>query len=171
MLNQQIQNPTNYGEFGIRSGVFKIEGFRRDEKSGLFSIPDFVQEFKNAYVNTGGALVGDLIIGAGGTAFNNANAYLGVGDSSTAVAASQTDLVAATNKLRKAMDATFPSRASQVVTFKSTFATGDANWTWNEVAIFNAAAAGVMLCRALVASPFTKTSALAVTLTYTLTIP
>lgn len=87
------------------------------------------------------------LIGAAYTAFNNANAYLGVGDSSTAHAISQTDLQAATNKLRKAMDATFPTNSSGTLTFKSTFATTDANWAWAEWGVFNASSAGTMLSR------------------------
>ena len=89
----------------------------------------------------------DLLIGAAVTSFANANANLGVGDSTTAAAAGQTDLQAGTNKLRKAMDATFPSRSGSVVSFRATFGLSDANWTWNEWAIFNAASGGVMLNR------------------------
>jgi hypothetical protein len=150
----------------FRSGVFKIEVF---DALSLKKLDE--QSFKNAYVNTGGALLLDLLAGAGGTAFNNANSYLGVGDSSTAVSASQTDLVAATNKLRKAMDSTFPSRSSQVLTFRSTFGTSDANFAWNETAVFNHTSAGTMLCRSLVSSPFTKTSAVSIILSYTVTVP
>ena len=42
----------------------------------------------NILVNTGIQLMADLLIGAGGTVYSNANAYLGVGDSSTAESAS-----------------------------------------------------------------------------------
>lgn len=109
-------------------------------------------------------------IGAGVTAFNNANSYIGVGDSSTAFAAGQTDLQAATNKLRKAMDATYPSGASNVITFRSTFATGDANWAWNEWGVFNASSAGTMLNRkveSLGTKTNTQTWQFTVTLTFT----
>lgn len=97
-------------------------------------------------------------IGAGPTFFNNANAYIGVGDSSTAFSAAHTDLQAASNKLRKAMDATYPSGGSNVITFRSTFATGDANFAWNEWGIFNGSSGGTMLVRK-VESLGTKTSA------------
>lgn len=107
-------------------------------------------------------------IGAAVTAFNNANSYIGVGDSSTAFSAAQTDLVAASNKLRKAMDATYPSGASNVITFRSTFATGDANWAWNEWGIFNASSAGTMLSRK-VESLGTKTNTQTWQFTTTLT--
>jgi hypothetical protein len=107
-------------------------------------------------------------IGAGGTAFNNANTYIGVGDSTTAFSAAQTDLQAATNKLRKAMDATYPSGGSNVITFRSTFATTDANFAWQEWGIFNASSGGTMLSRK-VESLGTKTSAQTWQFTVTLT--
>ena len=105
------------------------------------------------------------------TAYSNANSSLAVGDSSTAFAATQTDLSAATNKLRKAMDATYPQLATNVITFRSTFATGDANWAWNEWAVFNttAASGGTMMCRK-VESLGTKTSAQTWQLTATITL-
>lgn len=111
----------------------------------------------NILVNAGIQLLEDLLIGAGGTVFSNANARVGVGDSSTAAAASQTDLQAASNKFRRVMEATFPSRASQTLSFKSSFATGEANFAWAEWAVFNAGTAGTMLNRKVEALG-TKTS-------------
>lgn len=155
----------NAGTDPVRiQGRWKLEIFEGQRLIDL-------QEFPNLVVNTGGAIMLDLLIGAGGTVFSNANANIGIGDSSTAAAVGQTDLQAASNKLRKAMDATFPSRSGQVMTFKSTFATTDANYAWNEIALFNAASTGTMFSRAVIASPFTKTSALSITATYTLTCP
>jgi hypothetical protein len=123
----------------------------------------------NILVTAGITLMLNLLIGAGGTVFSNANAYLGAGDSSTAAAIGQTDLQAATNKLRKAMDSTYPQVATNVLTARSTFATTDANYAWEEVALFNAAAAGTMLNRK-VGSLGTKTSAATWVLTLTVTI-
>lgn len=107
-------------------------------------------------------------IGAAVTAFNNANAYIGVGDSSTAFAAGQTDLQASTNKTRKAMDATYPSGGSNVIAFRSTFGTSDANYAWNEWGIFNASSGGTMLSRK-VESLGTKTNTQTWQFTATLT--
>lgn len=107
-------------------------------------------------------------IGASVTFFNNANTYIGVGDSTTAFSAAHTDLQAATNKLRKAMDATYPSGGSNVITFRSTFATTDANFAWQEWGIFNASSSGTMLSRK-VESLGTKTSAQTWQFTVTLT--
>lgn len=109
------------------------------------------------------------IIGETVTEFNNTNAYIGVGDSSTAFAAAQTDLQASTNKLRKAMDATYPSRSTNVLTFRSTFATTDANFAWNEWGVFNGSSGGTMLNRK-VESLGTKTSAQSWQMTVTITV-
>lgn len=122
-----------------------------------------------ALTNAGRDLIAADIIGETVTEFTNANAHIGVGDSTTAFAATQTDLVAATNKMRKAMDATYPTRATNVLTFRSTFATGDANWAWNEWGVFNAAATGTMLNRKQEALG-TKTSAQSWQFTVTLTV-
>jgi hypothetical protein len=150
-------------------GKFRIEKFRVKKSGRLHLLDDF--EFPNLVVNVGGALMLDLLVAAGGTAFNNANAYIGIGDSSAATAVGQTDLQAASNKTRVAMDATFPNRSGQVMTFKSTFGTGVANYAWNEIGLFNASSVGSMFSRALIASPFTKTSGLSIVATYTLQCP
>lgn len=125
-----------------------------------------------ALIGNGTATAGQAL-----TYFNNAQAALGVGDSNTAAAATHTDLQAVTNKLRKAMDATYPqhtdattSGAASIV-FKATFGTADANWAWQEWATFNSATAatGRMLQRK-VESLGTKTSASTWVLTITLTL-
>lgn len=109
------------------------------------------------------------VIGESVTEFSNANSYIGVGDSTTAFAASQTDLQAASNKLRKAMDATYPQRSANVITFRSTFATSDANFAWQEWGVFNASSSGTMFNRK-VESLGTKTSAQSWQITCTLTV-
>lgn len=136
--------------------------------------PEHEAESFNTLVTVGLQLWEDLLIGAGGTVYNNANAALGVGDSSAAFAVGQTNLqgaVVTTNRIRKAMDATFPSRSANVITFRATFATGEANFVWNEWAIFNNVtdATGTMLNRA-VTNLGTKTSASAWQLTATETL-
>lgn len=85
-------------------------------------------------------------IGEAVTPFNNANARLGVGDSTAAFSSGQSDLQG-TNTLRKGMDATFPQRSGAQLAFKATFGGPDANFAWNEWAVFNAASGGQMLNR------------------------
>lgn len=130
-------------------------------------------ESRNTLVNGGTAIMLDALIGAVPTYYTNALAALGVGDSSAAFALTQTNLqgtTVTTDRIRKAMDATFPSRAANVASFRSTFATTEANFVWNEWAIFNAVAdaTGTMLNRA-VSNLGTKTSASSWQLLVTLT--
>ena len=110
----------------------------------------------------------DKTIGAAGTVFDGTNSYLGTGDSSTAFAASQTDLQAATNKAREIVDSA-PTRSTDTLTFIATYEAADNNWAWQEVATFNASSGGTMLSR-LVQSLGTKASPAVWTLTYTLQI-
>jgi len=89
----------------------------------------------NLLLNEGIARLEDLLIAAGGTSYNNANAYIGVGDTNTAASASQTELQAtqnAANRFYKAMNATFPSRSSQTVTWQADFTSTEANFHWQE---------------------------------------
>lgn len=87
----------------------------------------------NLLLNEGIQRLLDLLIAAGGVAYNNANAFVGVGASATAEVATQTDLQ--TTPFYKAMNATFPSRASQTVSWQSDFTTTEANIVWNEWSI------------------------------------
>lgn len=111
------------------------------------------------------------------TKFDNTNAAIGVGDSNTAEAATQTNLVASTNKLRKGMNATFPVHTDGVVVgsasiqFQATFGTSEANFAWQECGVFNSAVDGTgrMLNRK-VQSLGTKTSASSWQITATITI-
>lgn len=81
----------------------------------------------------------DLVCGLGApAAFSNANAYIGVGDSTTAESAAHTDLQASTNKTYKAMAATYPQRSGTTVTFQSVFGSSDANYAWQEFTVANA---------------------------------
>ena len=130
----------------------------------------------NALVYGGASAFFDLLIGAANvTAFNNANAYLGVGDSTTAWAVGQTDLQAATNKNRQGQETSYPSHTDGVTSandscdWKSQWGTSQGNFAWQEWALFNAASAGRMLQRK-VESFGTKSSSAIWTLTITLSL-
>jgi hypothetical protein len=117
---------------------------------------------------TGAAMLADAIIGGSSyTKLNNANAYIGVGNGTTAFAAAQTDLQGA-SKTRKAMDATYPSRSGGSITLRSTFGSADANHAWEEWGVFNASSSGQMLSRK-VESLGTKVSGATWEFTVTLT--
>ncbi len=93
----------------------------------------------NLLLNEGIQEMWDLTIAAAGSpvAYNNANAEIGVGDSNTSAVATQTDLQAASNKLFKAMVASYPQRTNQTVDFRSDFTSGEANFAWQEWGIRN----------------------------------
>jgi len=98
-----------------------------------------VENSEDKFLIEGMNLMWELIIGAGGTAYSNAAARIGVGDSATAEDETQTGLQAATNKLWKAMVATYPLHGvDKKCTFRSVFVNGEAEFAWNEVTIVNA---------------------------------
>ena len=164
---------------------YKLPGEAQADLLRSLGVDPLVDEREGNLLMYGGAscqwqtLLGNGTVTAGQalTYFNNAQAAIGVGDSSTAAAATQTNLQAASNKLRRAMDATYPLHTDGVVvgaataTFRSTFATGDANWVWNEWILANSAtdATGRALNRK-VENLGTKTSAAAWTFTIALTL-
>jgi hypothetical protein len=120
-----------------------------------------------ALTTAGRNFIAQAIINNGSPTFYDAsNAHLGVGNSTTAFNASQTDLVGA-SKFRELVNAA-PGLATNVITFVATFETGDANFAWEEVGVFNHASAGTMLCR-VVQSLGTKASG-DWTLTHTVTV-
>jgi hypothetical protein len=158
--------------------VDKFEGdpTLEERERGLILPFETVEREGNLLVIGGASALWERLIGTSITAFDNTNANIGVGDSTTAAADTQTDLQAATNKLRKAVDATYPQHTdstgtagSKSIVYRATFATTDANFAWQEWAIFNAAAAGRMLNRK-VESLGTKTSAATWVLTITLSL-
>lgn len=122
-----------------------------------------------AITNTGAILAAQCLMNDSATFLNSSNAHLGVGDSSTAFAASQTDLQAASNKLRKAMESGYPTRSSGALTFRSLFGTSEANFAWAEWAVFNASTSGTMFSRKVEALG-TKTNTQSWQLTATVTV-
>ncbi len=122
-----------------------------------------------AITNAGAVLAATCLMNDSATFLNSSNAYIGVGDSATAFAAGQTDLQSASNKVRKAMEAGYPTRTSGALTFRSLYGTGDANFTWAEWGIFNASSSGVMFSRKVEALG-TKTSAQSWQITATITL-
>lgn len=136
-----------------------------------------VEREGNLLLIGGASALWERLIGTGVTAFDNTNAQLGVGDSSTAAADTQTNLQAATNKLGKAMDATYPQHTdstgtagSKSIVYRSTFGTADANYAWQEWGVFNGAPGTGRMLNRKVESLGTKTSAGTWVLTITLSL-
>lgn len=147
-------------------------------------VPETVEVDGNLLMFGGASCQWQTLIGNGTassgqalTYFSNSQAAIGVGDSNTAAGATQTDLVAATNKLRVGMDATYPQHTDSAtagaasIIFRSTFSTAQANWAWQEWAVFNSASAGTgRMLQRKVESLGTKTSSSTWILTVTLSI-
>jgi len=101
----------------------------------------------NIGLNEGIQELWDLACGLGTpTAYDATNAETGVGDSTTAEAATDTGLLG-TNQLYKAMDTGYPTRSGQTVTFRSTYGGAEANFAWNEFCVRNGATAAKDLIR------------------------
>ena len=89
----------------------------------------------NLLVTAGLTRLVSLLLGAGGQAATNTSARLGAGNGAGTAVVGDTDLGAAAgaaNRWFQIMDATFPSAAAAVATFKATFASADGNFAWNE---------------------------------------
>ncbi|NVM56682.1 MAG: hypothetical protein HWN51_00985 [Desulfobacterales bacterium] len=134
------------------SAVWKIgrwasEGDRRkgviysdEEAARLFGAPQFTEVRGNCLLKEGINALFTQICSSGGTKWDNANARLGGGDSTTAEDSNQNGLQAATNKLWKGMMAGFPTYGtSEKATWKSEFLGGEANYAWEEFTVVNAA--------------------------------
>lgn len=160
----------------VRKNGLIVEAFETVEKEGnLLTIGGASIQWQTLIGN------GTTTAGQALTYFNNANAAIGVGDSTTAAADTQTNLqgaVVTTDRIRVGMDATYPlhtdttgTAGSKSITFRSTFGTSVANFAWNEWGVFNSAtdATGRMLNRK-VESLGTKTSAATWVLTITLSL-
>jgi hypothetical protein len=124
----------------------------------------------NMLLNEGITELLTLLIGGSATAFSNANAYLGVGDSSTAEAAAQTALQAATNKLYKGMQASYPQVQNQTVTFRAQFGGAEANFAWNEFTAANGSSDSAKNLNRKVSPQGTKTSGQTWTLDLSITL-
>lgn len=161
----------------LKRGLIVPEGY----VNGVFR-PDLINATPQAVISGEGnllvtsgisALWSSLTGLASVTAFSNANAMIGVGNGTTAASVGQTDLQGA-SKLRKAMSATFPSLSGAVLTFKSQFITSEANYAWEEWAVFNVSGSAAALPAAMlnrrVVSLGTKTSSATWDLTCSITL-
>ena len=175
-----FRDPDDRVARAARGLVVRIRGRRVTIKRGL-SLDELKRKFPdrflqhqsfpgNLLLNEGINELWTLVAGTGATKFDTA-AYTGVGDSATAAAAAQTGLQAVTNKLYKAMDGGYPIYGtSQKVTYRSTYATGDANWDWNEFTVANGNSDAAKNLNRKVQASGTKTSAFSRILTLDITL-
>lgn len=119
------------------------------------------------------AMLNQLIATGGYTA---SNTRIGVGDGNGSVptaAASDTGLAAPTNRYFQLVSGSTPSVSGQVVTFQAVFASGNANFAWNEWEVDNGTTSGTSVLGTSLnhkgVSLGTKSSGSAWTMTSTIT--
>jgi hypothetical protein len=123
-----------FERFGKEEG---LERFLSEQK------PREVDEREGNLLMTAGAqALWTALTGGTVSAFSNANATIGVGDTATASAASQTNLQATTNGFRQSMATSYPVVSGNQVQFQGIFGGSSANFAWNEWGVFNSAGTG-----------------------------
>lgn len=163
--------PPAHADRGNWHAHWRIDKYHNDRAPD--GNPDEVVEVSgNLLLNAGITRMLDKLIGTSGQVYDASHCRIGVGDSSTAASASQTDLQASTNKYYKLCDSVAVS--GQTLTVIATFGSGVANFAWAEFGIDAGTADGssgtaVMLNRK-VASVGTKGSGSTWVFTVTLTI-
>lgn len=168
----------------ISAGIsLGIDDITKLEKKWVIKRYANKEEYKKGNSYSESIINGNLLLDAGATnimqqltgvgtpvVYNNTNARIGVGDSSTAEASTQTGLVAVTNKAWVGMEATYPQVSGNTATWRAVFDGATANFDWREFTIVNTADdTGVNLNRK-VSSQGTKASGQIWTLDFTLTI-
>lgn len=91
----------------------------------------------NALLDAGITEIWNQLIGGGGSAYSNANARVGVGNSTTSVDPStQTGLVGGSTAFG-GMESGYPDVSGTSITFRAVFGDADANFDWNEWVVDN----------------------------------
>jgi phage gp37-like protein len=111
---------------------------------------EIVETPPNLFLTAGVTKLWQLAAGISSTHLDATNARLAVGDSSTAAAAAQSDLVG-TNKVRKIVSGA-PVISGNQITFSTQFGTGEANFAWLEVGVANDAS-GQLISRSALTAP------------------
>jgi len=138
--------------------VWRIRKFANQEEYEKDN-PYEVSEIKgNVLLNEGINELWTILCSSGGTKFDNSNAYLGVGDGTTAESASQTGLQGS-NKYYKAVDSGYPTYGTdQKATWKATFGSTEANFSWQEFTVANGSSDSAVNLNRKVSDQGTKAS-------------
>jgi hypothetical protein len=131
----RFKDPMGEISKALQLGMSMEEAIRKYGQQYLYS-----SEFEsNVALNEGLQKLIELACGISTpTKWDSAKARLGVGNGVTAEDPAQTGLVGG-SKTYKAMDGTYPQRSGQTAEWRSTFASGDANYAWEEYTVVNAA--------------------------------
>lgn len=138
-----------------RAGLVVLEGRYSVEKYLREVAPENLYEIvelpPNLFLTAGITKLWNLIAGVSSTHLDATNTRLAVGDSSTAAAAGQTDLLG-TNKFRKLVNGA-PVISNNQITFSAQFETGEANFAWLEVGVADATGTAQLISRTAITSP------------------
>jgi len=115
---------------------FKEEG-REAEFDKLFTPYEVIEQKGNCLLNTGIDAIWDLVMEDDSTNyFTEAETYIAVGDATVAANATQTDIQATANSKYVVMYTSYPTTGTQAINFKASFGAEDANFDWEEWAVF-----------------------------------
>lgn len=168
-MKDTIHYKTEWGVKRFASEADRLAGkvYSKEEALRLFGADQETKFDGNLLLNEGINELFTLICSSSGTKYDNTNAQLGTGTSSTAADPTDSALTAG---VWKAMDVSYPTYGtSQQAVWKSTFGSSDANQAWNEFSVRNGSSADKMLNRK-VSAQGTKTSGQTWELTLTITL-
>ncbi len=123
------------------------------------------REEKNLVVNTGLAYIVSRMTGTSKSVMS----HMALGSSTTAAAASQTDLVSILGSRETLDSTTITGTSNEKVQYIASFEAGDGTGAVTEAGLFNASSSGDMLCRT-VFSVINKAADDTMTVTWTITL-
>lgn len=175
-LRRKTEYEFTMASYGATPAEAAVHALRDLARRGIR--PTGIRLSRNAVVNNGLTDYNGGLTGVSApTVYSNANAKIGVGDTAGATVLTDVDLHAAVNAANRyimSMDATYPTVAVGVATWRATFATGNANFAWAEWVVTNTGAVGAgALTRILnraAAALGTKTAAQSWQFTVTITL-
>lgn len=156
------------GTVTLTNGSTSVTG-----SSTLFTTELAVGDY--VYLNTQKTQLGKVASISSNTALTLTANYGGTTGSGAASkilneAAAQTDLQASTNKLYKAMSATYPQVSGQTITWRSAMGSSDANFDWMEFSVANGSSGSAKNANRKVSAQGTKVSGQTWTLDLTITL-
>jgi len=120
--------------------LLHVKGMSLEQVKELGYKPYEVLRFSgNLILNEGANTLWTLVCGGAAVPYNSTNARIGVGDGTATEDPAQTGLQG-TNKYWKGMDSGYPTfGTARKATWRATFGATEANFTWNEITVVNAA--------------------------------
>ena len=135
------------------NGHVRIQAWEKQEDGTEKEVYD--KTIKNLVVTAGKQTILKHIGNITGGGYANS---IGVGDSTTAAAAGQTDLQASSNKYWKSITSTDRVYVRPTLYISVDFGYTEANYTWNEIGLRDNQGSPIMWARQIDSTPLIKTS-------------